>query len=111
MKESTKFEARQLPLVLGKVAGGILAVAGFGCLVFISTRPPIPTTFSIVSYAIAGIVGIAVFVFCSRAMASRSGKEAPETEGGKQAGSKVLPWVILLVLAAVFIVIMLLYSP
>ena len=39
MKDSFRYEARQLPLMLGKLIGGILAATGFGGLVFVWTRP------------------------------------------------------------------------
>jgi len=42
MKDSFRYEARQLPLMPGKLFGGILAVSGFGGLVFVGTRPPEP---------------------------------------------------------------------
>ena len=97
--------------MLGKVAGGILAVIGFGGLVFISTRPPKPAVLSLALYAIAGIAGIAVFIVCTRIMSSRADNRVPETARTRTSGSKVLPWVILLALAAIVIVIILLISP
>ncbi|MBP1747841.1 MAG: hypothetical protein H6Q52_380 [Deltaproteobacteria bacterium] len=110
MKDDMRYEARQVPLMLGKLLGGILAVIGFGGLVFISTRPPKPTTLSIVLHLIAGIVGITVFALCSRIMSSRCAREALDEAGRKQTGAKALSWIILLALAAIFIVIMLLVS-
>ena len=83
MKNSVRSEARQLPLMLGKLAGGILAVIGFGGLVYISTRPPEPTALSVASYAVAGIVEIAVFVVCARIMSSRFPDDARGGAGKK----------------------------
>lgn len=110
MKDGTRSEVRQLPLMLGKVASGILAAAGFGGLVYISTRPPKPTALAVVSWAVAGVVGLVAFALCSRAMALRSAKEAPDAGSGKYPGAKALPWVILLALAAAAIVVILLIS-
>lgn len=109
MKGNIRSEARQLPLILGKLIGGILAVIGFGGAVYISTRPPKPTAFSIISYGAVGIIGIAVFAICSRIMSSRFGANA-RYEAGKKgpSGLRILPWVILVVLAVIFIVVMLL---
>jgi len=105
MKSNLKEEARQLPLMLGKLIGGILAVVGFGGLVYISTRPPEPTALLVASYAVAGLIGIAVFVVCARIMSSRFGEDARDESGKKdRPGLKVLPWIILLVLAALFII-------
>lgn len=56
--------------MLGKLVGGILAVIGFGGLVYISTRPPEPTTLSQMAWAAVGIIGVAVFVACNRTMSS-----------------------------------------
>ncbi len=97
-----------MPLMLGKLIGGILAAAGFGGLVYVSTRPPKPAALSIMLYAAAGIAGVAIFVFCSRIVSSQTAKQAPDGEGIRTAGSKVLPWAILLALAAIFVIIMLL---
>ena len=108
MKNGTKFELKQLPLMLGKLASGILAVIGFGGLVYITTRPPGPSGLAVVSYAAAFITGIALFVLCSRQMSSRSGQRTGDTEGSKSTVSKVIPWVIFLLLAAIFIIVMLL---
>lgn len=104
-------EVRQLPLMLGKLIGSILAVIGFGGLVYISTRPPNPALLSIILYIIVGIVGIVVFVVCARTMSSRADNEVLKTARIKTPGSKVLPWIILLALAAIGIVIILLISP
>ena len=62
--------------MLGKLIGGIIAVIGFGGLVYISTRPPKPTALSIAAYAVAGVIGIAIFAACSHIMSSRFGKDA-----------------------------------
>lgn len=109
MKDYIRSEARQLPLTLGKLVGAVLAVIGFGGLVYISTRPPKPAAFLIVSYAVAGIIGIAVFAVCSRIMSSRFGANSRDQAGKKgPSGLRALPWVILVVLAVIFVVIMLL---
>jgi hypothetical protein len=108
MKDGMRSEVRLLPLMLGKVVGGILTVIGFGGLVFISTRLPEPAVFSIALYVIAGI---AVFIVCARIMSSRADNRVPETARKRTSGSKVLPWVILLALAVIVIVITLLISP
>lgn len=83
MKDSVRSELRQLPLMLGKLIGGTAAVIGFGGLVYISTRPPKPTTLSIAAYAAVGIIGIAVFAGCSRIMSSRFGKGDRSDAGRK----------------------------
>ncbi len=106
MKEGTRSELRQLPFTLGKLVGGILSVIGFGGLVYMLTRPPKPAV-SVLLFAVAGILGVALFAFCSKAM---SGEKARGAAVLKKTSS-ILPWAILLILAAVFIVIMLLISP
>lgn len=107
MKDGIRTETRQLPFMLGKLVGGILAVIGFGGLVYISTRPPKPAALSILLYAAAGAAGIALFIVSSRIMSSRSGKDAGDGPARRTTASKALPWVILLVLALLFIVIVL----
>ena len=108
VNDGIRSEVRQLPLMLGKLIGCILAVVGFGGLVYVSTRPPKPAVLSIIVYAIAGIAGIAVFIVCVRIMSSRADSEVLKAARRKTPGSKVLPWIILLALAVVFVIIMLL---
>ena len=69
--------------MLGKLAGGILAVIGFGGLVYISTRPPQPTTLTQMAWGAVGIIGVALFVLCNRTMVSCFPDEVPDKAGKK----------------------------
>jgi predicted membrane channel-forming protein YqfA (hemolysin III family) len=82
-KNNMKAEARQLPLMLGKLVGGILAVIGFCGFVYITTRPPQPTTLSQMAYIAVDIIGVAVFVICNRTMSSCFPEHARDKVGRK----------------------------
>lgn len=98
-------ELKHLSYMLGKVFGGILAVIGFGAAVYISTHRTILASGNILPYVLAGLIGLAIFCvssMLSSKYAKKIEKDGPETES-KVKGSAV-SWVILLALAAIFIV-------
>ena len=64
----TKSEIKQLPLMLGKMAGGIMAVIGVAGLVLIWTGKSGSLLSSLVPYAISVVLGFLLFLLCSRAM-------------------------------------------
>jgi len=106
MKEQIKAEARQLPFTLGKLVGGLMAVIGFGGTVMVLTRRPDPSWSGVLPYAAAGIAGLAVFIVSSRLLAGRANKEGEAGPTAKdKAKTSAVSWIILLILAALFIAI------
>lgn len=101
-------ELRQLPFMLGKVTGGLMAVIGFGASVYMYTHRPAMTTGAILPYLLAGIGGLIIFRISSWLSATRTkdseGLHPAESEKRK---TSTLPWIILLTLAAAFVIFML----
>jgi len=111
MKDEVKSEVRQLPFMLGKVAGGLMAVIGFGGTVIVLTRQQHPSSSGLMVYALAGVIGLALFILSSRLMARLSGKaDGTEVTTKKKAKTSALSWTILVVIAALFIAIVLIVA-
>jgi hypothetical protein len=101
-----KSELKQLPFMLGKVLGGIMAVIGFTAAVVIATRRADPTFADILPSALSGCLGIGIFVLSSRLLARRLAENPSETPvPGDRARTSMLSWAILLLLAAGFVVL------
>ena len=97
-------ELRQLPLMLGKVAGGIGAVIGFTAAVVIVTRRPGWSAGDILPSLLAGCAGVAVFVLSARALRRRlSGQAAGEPLPAAGGRTSLLPWGLLLLFAGIFL--------
>ena len=97
-------ELRQLPGMLGKLLGGILAVGGFTTAVVFLTRQAGPSAMSLLGPLLLGILGIIVFVWASRRMATRASAEPAEAaEAGDPAATSRLAWAILVVVVALII--------
>lgn len=108
MKDEIKSEVRRVPFMLGKVAGGLMAVIGFGGTVMALTRQQHYSTSGLMVYVLTGIVGLALFILSSRLMAGHSGKaNGTEARTTKKVKTSALSWVIFLVIAALFIAIVL----
>ncbi|HBL24535.1 MAG TPA: hypothetical protein DDZ40_10530 [Deltaproteobacteria bacterium] len=111
MKDEVKSEVRQLPFMLGKVAGGLMAVIGFGGTVIVLSRQQHPSSSGLMVYALAGVIGLALFILSSRLMARLSGKaDGTEVTTKKKAKTSALSWTILVVIAALFIAIVLIVA-
>uniref|UniRef100_A0A831UJ28 Uncharacterized protein n=1 Tax=Geobacter metallireducens TaxID=28232 RepID=A0A831UJ28_GEOME len=97
-------ELRQLPLMLGKLAGGIAAVVGFTAAVLIVSRRPGWSAGDILPSLLLGGAGVVLFVLSGRALARRSASQgeggAPPAAGGR---TSLLSWVLLLLLSGIFL--------
>jgi hypothetical protein len=71
IKEQIKSEIKQLPLTLGKLTGGILAVIGFPGVIIIITRKSNPSFPDILPYFVLGIFGVLIFLLSSRLFEKR----------------------------------------
>jgi hypothetical protein len=97
-------ELKQLPFMIGKTLGGILAVIGFTAAVVQSTRRADASFTDILPSAFLGCMGILIFVLSSRLLATRLAENAAENPvPGKQPRTSMLSWAILLLLAALFL--------
>lgn len=92
--------------MLGKLAGGILAVIGVAGLVLIWTGKSGPLLSSLVPYVFSAVLGFLLFLLCSRAMTrSRAGSSHPVMPVHNQVRTNILAWSLLLVFVLVFLVI------
>lgn len=96
MPDSARSELKQLPVIALKAVGGIATAMGAFAAVFMYTRTPGRTAEIILSLAIAA-AGLALFVIGGRAL-KKSGVPAEST-----LRESALSWLILLVLAGLFI--------
>lgn len=104
MKEEMKSELQRLPYAIGKVIGGLFAVIGFGAAVYIYTHRAAPSLSDIASPVLAGIAGLIVFLVSSWLNARKSRDDGRSEHAGK-AGKRAntFSWIVLLVLAALFV--------
>jgi hypothetical protein len=97
-----KSEIRYLPLMLGKVLGGLLAVICFPTAIVILTRKANQTFADILFPALLGGFGVLLFVLSSglltRRLAENPAEKLPPCE---QARANSLAWAILVLLSTV----------
>ena len=97
-------EMKQLPFMLGKLLGGIMALIGFTAAVVIVTRKADHSLADLLPSALSGVLGIVIFVLSSRLMTRRlSANPADAVKPDDRTRTSVLSWVILLLLAAIFL--------
>lgn len=105
MVKQAKSELKQLPAMLGKLLGGVMAVVGFASTVWIITRGTDWVLADIGGYLGVGVVGIIVFVLSSRLLARRCAETPAEVTLPKESSrTSMLAWGILLLLVVLFLV-------
>ena len=101
-----KSEIRQLPFMIGKALGGIMAVIGFTAAVVIATRRAAPSFADILPSAMSGCLGIFIFVLSSRLLTRRLAENPAEISVSEiRTRTNMLSWGILLLLAVIFLLI------
>jgi len=110
MKEHLRSEAKQLPWTLAKLVGGLMAVFGFGGAGAVLTRRPDPSWGGVLAWVLTGVIGLALFLASSRSLARRTEAREQEPAGKERAKTSALSWMILLILAALFIAIVLILA-
>ncbi|MFH1982603.1 MAG: hypothetical protein ABIL58_12240 [Pseudomonadota bacterium] len=105
LKSQTASELKRLPLTLGKLAGAFIAVISLTWAVIIATRRSDFVFSDAWPLIVSGVLGILVFILCDVAGKKHHQRhtKAPSMEGKKEPRSLV-PWMILLALAGVFII-------
>lgn len=100
----SRAELSQLPLMLGKLAGGIAAVIGFTAAVVVVTRRPGWSVGDLLPAFLAGCAGVAVFALSARALRRRlSNQSAGEPLPAAGARTSLLSWGLLLLFAGMFL--------
>jgi hypothetical protein len=110
MKGQFRSEAKQLPSILAKLAGGLVAVGGLGGAVIVLTRRPDPSWGGALVWALVGVIGLAVFLAASRLLAGRMDEDDSAPTAKARAKTSALSWLILLVLAGLFLAIVLIVA-
>jgi len=106
IKKQIKSEIKQLPMMIVKLIGGIMAVIGFAGAVVIITRRPQPSFTDIFLYALAGLSGIVMFYISSKVLEKQVDKADDSNPARKdKTRTSMISWTVLLILAAVFILI------
>ena len=101
-----KSEIKQLPLMLGKLLGGILLVVGFAGLVLLWTGKSGPLLSSQVPYFFSALLGFLLFYLCSRTMARRMKESSLKTVPARDVlRVNIVTWSLLLLLVIVFLLI------
>lgn len=98
-----KAELRQLPLMLGKLIGGITAVLGFGMAVWIETRSSGASTGGAWFPLFAGLAGIVVFLVSDRKITRLSPAERAKPQPAQTVRNNLITWGLLLVFVVLFI--------
>lgn len=95
--DQTIAELQHLPLMLGKLVGGLTAVIGFTAAV-IKTRAPNWSLRDIWVFLLIGSVGMVIFILAGRSLKRRSSGNIDAVPV-----MNVLSWGLLLLLAGIFL--------
>jgi len=105
IEKQIKSEIKQLPFLLGKLIGGVMAVIGFPGVIIV-TRKPNATFSDILPYSLLGIIGICIFLISSKLFAKRLNESTHSTPTAKEKRqTSIISWMILLIFTAIFILI------
>jgi len=99
-----KAELKQLPLMLGKLLGGIVAIAGFTTAVVIGTGKPGSTFTNILPFVLMGWAGTGIFALVSKLLdkhLARHGADTPESCGSQR--ESMMSWGLLLLFVLIFL--------
>lgn len=91
-------------MIIGKVAGGILAAIGIPGAIFIISRTPGQTQEAL-TFCIVGVIGILIFIFCNLRRKRTHENNIQPTPAAKKTKESLIAWAVLLALAGVFIFI------
>ena len=95
--DQTIAELKHLPLMLGKLVGGLTAVIGFTAAV-IKTRTPGWSSRDILVYLLIGAVGGVIFILSARSLSRQSSSTIDAVPA-----MNVLSWGLLLLFAGIFL--------
>ena len=102
--QQARVELRKLPLMLGKLLGGIVAVIGFTATVVTVTRMPGFGAADILPTLFTGGAGIAVFLISAKALARRDSQQAAGAiPCDRSDRTNLLSWALLLLFAGIFL--------
>ncbi|NVN98062.1 MAG: hypothetical protein HXX17_01985 [Geobacteraceae bacterium] len=101
LSSQVKTELRLLPYMLAKLLGGIMAIFGFAAAIVTLTRKDGNSLADILLSGMVCILGIIIFLLSSRMQKRR--QPPTQIDIDMQTSPCLLPWIILLMLAAAFL--------
>lgn len=101
LKQQIKEDFKKLPLILGKVLGGIAAVLGFTSAIWIMSRnPQIPADAIVLPLLLAGAGGV-VFVLTGRSLSRRPTGTVAKVKEKDEIRMNLLTWTLFLLFAVI----------
>lgn len=99
-----KSELKQLPFMLGKLLGSVVAIVGFTLAVLKVTRNPGYSFEDLVVYLVVGVGGIFIFMLSGKLLVKSLSESKDHTSTSeKSMFTSLLPWGVLLSLVAIFL--------
>ena len=95
-------QARQLPLIIGKVIGGIMAATGLPAAIFFSAQRP-GLAHDPLPYLFMGLAGLVLFVASSLLLKKNMARDNQTMTAGEKSKESRTAWLILLALAIIFL--------
>lgn len=104
LKQQVGKDFKKLPLILGKLLGGIAAALGFTTAIWIMSRNPERSADAILFPLLLGGAGIVMFILTDRSLSRRSISTAAKDEASDKARMNRLTWTLFLLFAGIFLV-------
>ncbi|MGE4545509.1 MAG: hypothetical protein AB7D06_15525 [Pedobacter sp.] len=103
LKQQIAEDFKKLPLILGKLLGGIAAVLGFVTTIWVLYRNPERSGDVILFPLLLGGAGVVIFVLTGRSLSGRSTGPAAKAEGRDKTRMNLLTWALFLLFAGIFL--------
>lgn len=104
LKQQIWEDFKKLPLILGKLLGGIAAVLGVATAIWIMSRNPERSQDAILFPLLLGGAGVVIFVLTGRSLSRRSTGTAVKDGGRDKTRMNLLTWVLFLLFAGMFLI-------
>jgi zinc transporter ZupT len=104
LKQQIAEDLKKLPLILGKLLGGLTAVLGFAIAIWILSRNPERSGDVILFPLFLGGAGVVIFVLTGRSLSGRSTGPVEKAEGRDKTRMNLLTWALFLLFAGIFLV-------
>lgn len=103
LKQQIREDFKKLPLILGKLLGGITAVLGFTTAIWIMSRNSKISADVILFPLLMAAVGVVIFVLSGRSLSKRLTNAAAKAGGNNKIRMNLLTWTLFLVFAGIFL--------
>jgi zinc transporter ZupT len=103
LKQQIVEDFKKLPLILGKLLGGIAAVSGVAIAIWIMSRNQERSADAILFPLLSAGAGIVIFVLTGRSLSRRSTGKAAKAGDRDQTRMNLLTWALFLLFAGIFL--------